>query len=357
MLITNKDRNILSFRSDLAPNPKFYTLDINTGVMKGLTGKSLICVPKFLSHEYFSDDTPLTMRYVARFVSHCEDIDIAVLQFFDRLDSIGYVHHNSIQTIISIFNQNTDEVNNSFRQFANDFRANNTLRFETWWRSKHKQLWLAKNGFDLNDNHLNEEIIDFLYDACSTWSKERIKWTSYYLHRCVYEYYGRNDRHSALRKISHYFDLLDKLNEKPQKGDFMRNYVETLRAYNLRKTEIDNSFIASYQNKQLQALSFSDENFTVVVPMTSEEVIAEGERQHNCVGRLYLPDLIKQQTHIVFIRKNDDLNSSYITCEVTNCGKIAQYLLTYNNHPKPHTPEAVFRTKYAEHLKKYWKNA
>lgn len=356
MLIINKDRNILSFRSNTAPNPKFYTLDINTGVLTGLTGRPLVCIPKFLSHEYLLNDTPLTMRYIARFISRCGDIDIAILQFLDRLDSIGYTQFESINTIIRIFANNTDEVNNSFRQFANDYRANNTIRFENWWRDSYKRAWMTKNGFDLNDNHLNAEIIDLLYGQCSDWSKEHIKWASYYLHRCVYEYH-ENDRYTALRKITHYFRLLDILGEKPQKGDFMRNYVETLRTYNLRKAEIDNSLIAKHQNKQLEALTFSDDNFTVIVPMTSEEIITEGERQHNCVGRLYLPTLIDQKTHIVFVRKNDDLDSSYITCEVNNSGKIVQYLLAYNNRPGYGTPETRFLTKYEEHLKKNWKKA
>lgn len=358
MLIINKDRNILSFRSNTAPNPKFYTLDINTGVITGLTGRPLVCIPKFLAHEYFLHDTPLTMRYIARFISRCGDIDVAVLQFLDRLDSIGYTQSESINPIIRIFANNTDEINNSFRQFANDYRADNTIRFESWWRNSYKRAWIANNGFDLNDNHLNAEIIDLLYEHCSDWSKDHIKWASYYLHRGVYEYHGNNDRYTALRKITNYFNLLDKLNEKPQKGDFMRNYVETLRTYNLRKAEIDDSLIASHQNKQLQALTFSDDNFTVVVPMTSQEIITEGERQHNCVGRLYLPTLIDQKTHIVFVRKNDDLDSSYITCEVSNDGRIIQYLLAYNNHiHSSNLPEAVFRTKYEEHLKKNWKEA
>ena len=98
-------------------------------------------------------------------------------------------------------------------------------------------------------------------------------------------------------------------------------------------------------------LSFENEYFKVIIPTTREEFVAEGKAQHNCVGRLYIQPVIEGETNIVFIRKKEDLDTSYITCEVRNrC--IQQYLSQYNRAVRD-TLALEFYKAYAKHLLEY----
>lgn len=68
----------------------------------------------------------------------------------------------------------------------------------------------------------------------------------------------------------------------------------------------------------------------VVVPEHVSDLIAEGEKQHNCVGG-YMERVATGQTDVVFVRKEAEPEKSYITMEIHN-GRIIQ-ARTKNNGP------------------------
>lgn len=106
-----------------------------------------------------------------------------------------------------------------------------------------------------------------------------------------------------------------------------------------------------YQEKA--SLFFEDENFIVKIPTTAEEFKEEADYQSNCVFRLYYPQVIDQKTHIVFIRKKNNIDIPYITCEVGNNGKIYQYLARFNARVIDHNA-IVFKEKYQDFLKNHF---
>lgn len=101
---------------------------------------------------------------------------------------------------------------------------------------------------------------------------------------------------------------------------------------------------------QLNApLFFENEKFITVIPTTSAEFKAEGDAQANCVFRVYYPQVKEEATHIVFIRRKNEPNLSYITCEVNLNGKICQYLTRFNNTVED--PDALaFKIAYQNYL-------
>lgn len=96
-------------------------------------------------------------------------------------------------------------------------------------------------------------------------------------------------------------------------------------------------------------LFFEDENFTVLIPVTADEFKKEADYQDNCVFRLYYPKVKAGLTHVVFIRKKYDIDTPYITCEVTNCGNILQYLTRFNHEVEDDDAEA-FKDAYQKFL-------
>lgn len=100
-------------------------------------------------------------------------------------------------------------------------------------------------------------------------------------------------------------------------------------------------------------LFFEDENFTVLIPVTANEFKKEADYQDNCVFRLYYPQVKHCSTHVVFIRKKSDINTPYITCEVSNCGNIIQYLTRFNHEVEDDDAKA-FKVAYQKFLHEHF---
>lgn len=64
--------------------------------------------------------------------------------------------------------------------------------------------------------------------------------------------------------------------------------------------------------KELETLVYKD--YCFLVPTTLEELVDEGEQQHNCVGSYYNVSMAKGNDFIYFIRKKNEPKKSYITC-------------------------------------------
>lgn len=105
------------------------------------------------------------------------------------------------------------------------------------------------------------------------------------------------------------------------------------------------------RNKKLQRLIFSDENYTVVLPKSVKDIVDEGKALSHCVGG-YADRHAKGVLTIIFIRKNDDLDTPYYTMEVAKDYHIVQcrgYKNNFANNPKPDEMTA-FEKKYAVYL-------
>ena len=132
----------------------------------------------------------------------------------------------------------------------------------------------------------------------------------------------------------------------------LRSYVNLRRTYVMNRKELDMAALAAQYAKH-PALAYENDTFKVVIPTTREDFLNEANAQQNCVYSYYLPDVIKGNTNVVFIRRKNTPDKSFITCEVGNNGNIRQYLGFANNRPTD--ADAVeFQREYADHLRKSW---
>ena len=142
----------------------------------------------------------------------------------------------------------------------------------------------------------------------------------------------------------HYSELLER---KLERNNFLKQLIELSRDYTLVKDEMSSKAIRQNLPKNLV---FNDDDFTVVLPTSVEDFQKEGENQHNCVAS-YVDSVAENRTWVVFIRKNNDINKSHITCEINPRTKqISQFLLPYNRTPYADTPEGNFKRKYQAYL-------
>ena len=145
--------------------------------------------------------------------------------------------------------------------------------------------------------------------------------------------------------VEKYIELCELLH----KDRTYKNLLLSICLMEKEKELMSEQLCADYQKNA--PLFFEDDNFTVLVPTTAEEFKAEADYQQNCVFRLYYPKVKNLETHVVFIRKKEDVNTPYITCEVDNNGRIVQYLTRFNkNVSDEHAKD--FQRDYQEFLYK-----
>ena len=84
-------------------------------------------------------------------------------------------------------------------------------------------------------------------------------------------------------------------------------------------------------NKHKILTTYKTNEYSIEMPLSTEDLIKEGNIQNNCVGG-YAEEVAEGKSIIVFIRKN---SAPYITCEIDpRTGCIVQALLKYNESIK-----------------------
>lgn len=131
------------------------------------------------------------------------------------------------------------------------------------------------------------------------------------------------------------------------KHNLLTNYNILKWMYNKYSEENYDKILAKYND--CDWLRFEDDNY-IVIPLTTRDMFHnEAEYQHNCVERLYMESVATGDTHVVSIRRKDNPNMPYITCEVNNNHKIVQYLLRFNNRPT-NEKDLEFKAIYQNYL-------
>lgn len=86
--------------------------------------------------------------------------------------------------------------------------------------------------------------------------------------------------------------------------------------------------------QRLNALEeiINDEKYCVVIPKSVEDLIKEGEQQHNCVGSYYNDEIADGEQYIYFIREKSNPTKSFITCRFSSCDDETMEYRTRFNH-------------------------
>lgn len=158
------------------------------------------------------------------------------------------------------------------------------------------------------------------------------------------DYYGNSHVYHCVYR---YIQLCNLLNHERT----YKNLYQSLCMMEKEKALMDDKKCLEYQKNA--PLFFEDENFTVLIPTTADEFKKEADYQNNCVFRLYYPKVKKCSTHVVFIRKKSDIDTPYITCEVSDCGNIIQYLTRFNRDVADDDAKA-FKTAYQKFLHEHF---
>lgn len=100
-------------------------------------------------------------------------------------------------------------------------------------------------------------------------------------------------------------------------------------------------------------LAYTSRNglYTFIPATCPQDLITEGERQSNCVGRgSYAEEIRNGNLHIVFVRKANEPETPYITCSIgARSRQISSYLKSHNNY-NLNAEEVEIRNEYQAYL-------
>lgn len=145
---------------------------------------------------------------------------------------------------------------------------------------------------------------------------------------------------NARRVIENYVANCKALEIEPcLKGNILTLFANTTRLYEQKKDELTAKALHKMAKRYEWLGEFSCNGMGVVIFETPEDFATEGETQHNCVNRYgYLEKMANGKTIICGVRKLDDIDTPYITCEVslneegTPIG-VMQYYRAFNERP------------------------
>ena len=354
MATYTKERNIITFSLDSTPNT--YKLDINTGVFYGAKGKPVQnCVYRAEIRHIFNSNYGRE-----RNKKNIEDILWAMFDYgktsmysgfvealmaADRLDAIGipslnlpYQYYPNVAKDLKTLRSYMDSLEEG--QYFNYAE----FRFWSDFVKVKEQLGSAGELFTL-------QMYSTLMRCDDNLTTEDISVCAYYLVRGKYwEYHQGN-----IRTLIDYIEMCRSMEKKAEKvNNFMREYVETKRAYELRKTEFDNNRIANNYARHSKAWEFKYGDYIIAIPTCGQDLITEGERMHHCVGS-YVHSIIDNECYICFVRHKDNPDTPYITCQVYTDGKIGQYYLAYDRYITKNE-DIEFKNEFQKYLNEIWNN-
>lgn len=357
-----KEKQFIYILREGAKKP--YTLDLAQGHLIGQNGLPLKRVSIALANECW-----LYEHKTNSFLGKAVAIFIYNLQYIMG----DYVSHSSnlkyytvFNNLLSISNENAyllmsanyyniryiaDVLNEQYRRiFYKEYSQGKIDCTQFSAKDYVKEIALRDVQYYLDKTyaHFTEEEKKEMCSFYSYVNKETFELFFYLMERHWHSLWGMRD---VERIASNYIRMCADLEIKPKKEkDFVTEFARVKNMRIARDMEISDKNIQNYLLPLKHKLAFEDDNFIVVVPMTKQEFLDEGESQNNCVARMYLPKVEHKDRIIVFIRKKEDVSKSYITCEIyPDSFKIGQYLTKCNSYV--YDENALnFREKYQEHL-------
>lgn len=350
MATYSKDKNFIIINLDGVSGS--YRLDINTGIFYGIKGSPIKTCPhrsKILSlFPYSSREGSNNLTYLIHGMINNYAITSAYVRYAtamqgaDKVDALGFPSLSLCE-----------------EQYA--YLGENIKALSAWAKDNDKSEFVYRDFFRWCEYEKAKKNLGAVADLLTpdmyyaiTHSRpdltiEEIGVCAYYLGRGKYwEYHN-----GSVCSLITYIEWCRMLEKAPNKvNNFMREYCETKKEYELNKTEFDNKKMALNYAKHSKAWEFEYGDFKVIIPTTAQDIVTEGSRMHHCVGS-YVNKVLNGDTYICFVRRKDTPEECYITCQVYTNGNIGQYFLAYDRYISS-AEDRAFYEAFQAHLKTVW---
>lgn len=344
-----KERNIITIKLDNATGD--YRFDLNTGVFYGVKGKPVKTCPRHNDIRYMFQ-YEATKSYLAyaltdtfwsgNTATYKNDIYMRQVSAAEKLDALNIPRLRVSLAYLSYLAENIKLLREWLKE--NDSNAFSFSQFK-----EHCEFEKARKELGALAEVITPEMFSAIKNYKPLITKEEWDICAYYLIRGkMWEYHDHD-----VRRLVEYFGLCSAMGKEPQKvNNFMREYIETKNEYELRKTEFDNKRIADNYAERAKAWEFEYDKYKILIPTKGQDLIDEGAKMHHCVGS-YVKSIINNDCYICFVRRKDNPDVPYITCQVLLDGEINQYYLAYDKRISKEE-DIQFRNAFQNHLRSVW---
>jgi len=319
--------------------------DILTNQYIGIKGGVLKSKPASFSSQLIEGDMNLSLRSAFYFIGYA-----------DRWNPFTLEHGKRIEEVLSVgLKLGCDW--QLWREFISN-QPKLTKDFVAYINTNYDGVYSCRSIHDYNIYKNYRDTIDKCGDN-KQWATEAIarvdsevpvEFVKGMILRAVHEKVFMTEYSSDFGNIiNRWYNYITFIGDKLEvKHNILTNYAILKWIYEEYKNAHCEENLKKYNDKNW--LYFEDDNYIVTPLLNRADFHKEAEAQGNCVERLYMEKVALGETHVVVVRKKNNPNASYITCEVNNRGQIVQYLLKYNRYPTNEL-DIDFKVAYATHLK------
>lgn len=325
-----KDKNFIHIHRVDSTSERNYAYDINTDTFTNAkTGRTVKTIPGLLSAIHLNVGTAakcllyFTLNYPTIF-QKAEKIKL--------YDTIYNINPNAGCCHSIIAGTELTRLQAAVKAYS---KAENRPAFASFFETYRQETTRQVYGQILQINDLSNKDIAFLneiYSHLHTANNDKTLRLAYQWWKNEGEWGCRDFYYGFALQVLQFLNKAATLSYTPRKLHFYEQFTQVSKAYELYKEEHDKTLLTEWYAKF--NLRFSNNLFEVVIPQSKQDFVDEATNQHNCVFGSYYPRVVDHETLVVFIRRKEDINNSFITCEIDPYnGQIIQYLKRYNARP------------------------
>lgn len=342
------------------------SFDFATGAYYGIRGGKLKNNPKGFSSSaivYDCEDEPTekvlllrAMNTIFEYERHFLASRKEAYAFIEQLLSVGL--YANTYTDVQLFIESKRKFKLD-KEFVDYYKNNNASRF-----TYHNFLeYLAdKESIEIFGENANKYFSNFICKKCNFLNnkdkkklynlmvKEKINYFQQ-----TYEVSRNFNDKSVLYVIRDAILLRQETKTIPLIPDRNLLLECSLTMYNYKMNLDETNNIRIKKNNDNEKLYYENDEVIIRPLLSINAFHDEAEKQNNCVERIYMEKVIRGETYIVNIRKKNETDKSYITCEVSKSGIIKQFLYSHNRCITD-TYGTNLCNEYQNHLSNVWEH-
>ena len=317
------------------------SFDFATGAYYGIRGGKLKNNPKGFSssaivYDYedeLSDRVLLlkAMNTIFEYEKHFLASRKEAYAFIEQLLSVGLYANTYIDVHWFIESKKKFKLD---KEFVDYYKNNNASRFTY---DNFLEYLADKESAEIFGENRDEFLSKFIREKCNfLYNKDKKKLYNLMIKERInyfkqsYEVIGNFNNKPILCIIRDAIILRQETKTIPLIPD--RNLLLecslTMYNYKMNLDETNNMLIK--KNNDNEKLYYENDKVIIRPLLSINAFHDEAEKQNNCVERIYMEKVIHGETYIVNVRKKNEPNRSYITCEVSKSGIIKQFLYSHN---------------------------
>lgn len=354
MAYFHKDKNILYIGEN---ENKYYTYDINTGRLIGLRGMQISRTPPIFNVLEVYGGTPMYYKNMitcirCSCINHASKLALFIDKYYAMPNHIPTTY-STLKNLYSLTDseeffkkhfakymeycteRNIEITSQSYKAYYNCqalAKYTKYLIYNDELTSWQKELICTRlSGIDKTIPRL-KKLVAKIMSHPNYWEYNQVKYSGFA--DKIYLINSNKEPELSSRLLNDIIVIYEKIPKLPLVK------VNTVNEVYLQVQRLASSYIAEQEARHkeiyksyLGKIKYEDENFTMILPTTAEELQKEGSAQSNCVGGYY-HHIANMTRFIVFIRDKKNIDKPLITCDINiNNDKslhINQYLLSHN---------------------------